>query len=56
MKNYSYKDKICPHCGGNLSGHLHGDKVIIWCDNCGSNNKNVPPSVGIELTNPGGKK
>ena len=39
----------CSHCKGNVSGHLCGDRVIYWCDECGANDKDVPPDVSIEL-------
>lgn len=49
MSNYSHEDKYCKHCGGNLSPHSCGEfgGVKIWCDDCGSNNPDKPPSVVI---------
>ena len=44
--NYTSEDKICTHCGGNISDHLK-DVFIRWCDNCGSNDKDSPPNVEI---------
>lgn len=48
MKNYTNKDKECPHCGGKIEGHCGGEKAIYWCDKCGSNNKERPPNIKIE--------
>lgn len=50
-KNYLPEDKKCAHCGGNLSPHSLGEfgGIKIWCDDCGSNSPESPPSV--EMTN-----
>jgi len=48
---YTENDKECPHCGGIISAHCAGTKIIYWCDGCGSNNKEKPPSIGIEIEN-----
>lgn len=45
---YTENDKSCLHCGGNVTGHICGEKVIRWCDKCGSNDTERPPSVIIE--------
>ncbi|MCK5605571.1 hypothetical protein KAR91_27000 [Candidatus Pacearchaeota archaeon] len=45
---YTKDDKVCPHCHGDISGHCCGERIIFWCDDCGSNNKEVPPSMSIE--------
>jgi formamidopyrimidine-DNA glycosylase len=47
MKNYTNEDKICPHCGGDISGHCCSEVVVYWCDNCGSNDRNVKPNINI---------
>lgn len=47
---------ICPHCGGTVLGNLCGDKVIFWCDKCGGNSPDSPPSVGITLQEGRGKE
>ena len=48
--SYTTKDKYCAHCGGDISAHYAG-KIIYWCDKCGSNDRNVPPSVSIKFYN-----
>ena len=50
MKNYTSQDKECPHCGGKISGNCCGEQVVHWCENCGSNDRNVPPNINVELT------
>lgn len=47
---YTEEDKICAHCGGEISPHSVGNGVKFWCDNCGSNNKDEPPSVIVEYS------
>jgi len=49
---YTNDDKYCPHCGGELNGHLCGERVKIWCDKCGSNNPMSPPSIKLNLEKP----
>ena len=44
-KNYTARDKKCPHCGGDIEGHSCGNKVVYWCKNCGSNSKNCQPRI-----------
>jgi formamidopyrimidine-DNA glycosylase len=51
MAKYTEKDKICPHCGGELKLHCAGEIIIIWCDSCGSNNPDYPPNISIETNN-----
>ena len=46
---YSQEDTVCTHCGGEVNGHSCGDKVVRWCDVCGSNDKDAPPYIGIDL-------
>lgn len=47
--NYTQEDKNCTHCGGTLSPHLTWNyKTLIWCDDCGSNNKEMPPNITLE--------
>jgi len=48
-KYYLPEDKKCAHCGGNLSPHYLGELggIKIWCDDCGSNSPESPPSVEI---------
>lgn len=47
MNRYTSDDKICPHCGGNLSPHSTYGGAIIWCDICGSNSPEIPPNISI---------
>jgi len=47
--SYTHKDTVCPHCDGEITGHGCGDKVIYWCDSCGSNNRESPPYIGIDM-------
>ena len=47
--NYTEEDKTCPHCGGNIEAHCCGDKIIYWCNICGSNDSENPPNVKIEV-------
>lgn len=44
---YTENDTICPHCGGNITPHSPGDKIIFWCNNCGSNNRYEKPSINV---------
>lgn len=47
---FTNKDKVCPHCGGNIEGHCCETRVIYWCDVCGANNRKYKPSILIELS------
>jgi len=49
IKRYTEKDKICPHCGGEISGNCCGERVIYWCEVCGSNNPKTPPNINLEV-------
>lgn len=50
---YLAKDTNCAHCGGKLSPHSNGyGGIIIWCDNCGSNNPESPPNIDITTSHP----
>ena len=46
---YTNEDKTCTHCGGEISGHSCGDRIIYWCDDCGSNNKEEKPNIVVEV-------
>jgi len=46
---YTKEDKTCPHCGGNIEPNCCGDKIIYWCNICGSNDKDTPPNINIEI-------
>lgn len=46
---YTSEDKNCTHCGGYLSDHSAGERIIRWCDDCGSNNPKFPPNVTLEF-------
>lgn len=48
-KRYTDEDTKCPHCGGNIYGHVCGGKVVYWCDKCGSNNRFTPPNISVYL-------
>jgi Zn finger protein HypA/HybF involved in hydrogenase expression len=39
----------CTHCGGDVTPHSAGDKIIYWCDNCGSNDDTTPPNINIKF-------
>lgn len=47
--NYTQEDVNCSHCGGKLSNHWEG-RLIRWCDDCGSNDKDSPPNVSVTFT------
>lgn len=42
---YKYGDTYT-HCGGKV---IDGNGYLVWCEDCGSNNKKSPPSITIEL-------
>jgi len=33
---YDKNDTECSHCRGKISGNCCGDKIIYWCEDCGS--------------------
>ncbi len=48
MSNYKDTDTKCAHCGGKLAKHLVGtENFMIWCDDCGGNNPDVPPKTTL---------
>ena len=49
MSRYTESDKICSHCEGEINGHCCGDRIIRWCDVCGSNDKDSPPSITVDF-------
>lgn len=49
-EKYQQGDK-CSHCGGNVSAHCCGERIIYWCDSCGSNNRKYSPNIEIETNN-----
>jgi len=50
-ESYTKEDKECTHCGGNVSGNCCGERIIYWCDDCGSNNKLFAPNVKLKFSN-----
>lgn len=48
-EKYGPEDKECAHCKGNLSNHACGDRIIKWCDDCGSNSPENPPNIKVEI-------
>lgn len=47
---YTNEDKKCSHCSGEIQAHCCGDKIIYWCKNCGSNDKECPPNISIKIS------
>lgn len=47
-ESYTKEDTECTHCHGKIKGHLAGETVMYWCDDCGSNNPSKKSNV--ELT------
>lgn len=47
------KEQPCPYCHGTIYPNCAGDKVIYWCNVCGSNDDSQPAQIGITVGNTG---
>lgn len=46
---YSVGD-LCTHCGGKVTQHCAGERIVLWCDDCGSNNPSSAPNVTLTFS------